>query len=646
MQDIAGFNLQCTANDVQIASATDIVVLDDGCAFPGDTVDFEAVFEVVVTAKERFDIGLYFATDGDSNNDGAISGVCSVSTPDYRGPDFLDLDGTSNDPAGLIQDTCGDINKDMNPLYPRIQLMGVACADNDNNGMLDLPNCTSWRQSGSNELCTDPSVDAFPGSPSKCNCDQAFNIAIAVPPAQLQVTKTALITSVVEPGGLVTFRVDLLNPGIDPSNWLDVNSMMDNIYGDITQVQGDITSTNCSVPMRLSGNNGSSSCTFTARVDGNADYVHVNTVTASGTDMRGNVLEGSDDATVTVVGASPSINLVKTASPTEVLEPGANVTFTVSITNTSTSSSDPVTITSLIDDIHGNLDGQGDCAVPWTIQPAATETCSFTVFVGGPAGSSETDIVIASGTDDDGAAVSGSDSATVVTNDSPSSIRISKTASPDSVEEPGGDVTFTFSIDNLSAVDSVTIDSLMDSIYGDLDGQGTCAVPQTIVAGGNYTCSFTTYVAGNASPPEQAFETNVVTASGMDDDGNAVSATDDATVNFQDVDPAAMLMVSVSMVVATFEVSVTNDSTAEDLTLDALTDDVYGDITMVQGNVLSTTCSVPQTLMPSGFSNDTYTCSFEARVVESPQTNTTSGEVSDDEGGVLPLSNDATISFD
>ncbi len=39
--------------------------------------------------------------------------------------------------------------------------------------------------------------------------------------------------------------------------------------------------------------------------------------------------------------------------------------------------------------------------------------------------------------------------------------------------EPGGDVTFTVRIDNTSAVDDVTIDSLTDTIYGDLDGQGT-----------------------------------------------------------------------------------------------------------------------------------------------------------------------------
>ena len=74
MEDIAGFSLVCTANDVRIASAQDIKILDDGCAYAGDTVDFKATFEVLLGAQERHDIGLYFATDGDPNLDGAITG--------------------------------------------------------------------------------------------------------------------------------------------------------------------------------------------------------------------------------------------------------------------------------------------------------------------------------------------------------------------------------------------------------------------------------------------------------------------------------------------------------------------------------------------------------------------------------------------
>ena len=58
MQDVyatfgQGGSLNCTANDVSLATATNITILDDGCAFPGDTVTFSANFEVQVTAGSR-----------------------------------------------------------------------------------------------------------------------------------------------------------------------------------------------------------------------------------------------------------------------------------------------------------------------------------------------------------------------------------------------------------------------------------------------------------------------------------------------------------------------------------------------------------------------------------------------------------------
>src|ERR671930_2465227 len=63
MQDVAGFNLNCTANDIRIASVSNITVLDDGCAFPGDTVTFNADLEVLLTAEARYDVGIYISTD-------------------------------------------------------------------------------------------------------------------------------------------------------------------------------------------------------------------------------------------------------------------------------------------------------------------------------------------------------------------------------------------------------------------------------------------------------------------------------------------------------------------------------------------------------------------------------------------------------
>ena len=96
--------------------------------------------------------------------------------------------------------------------------------------------------------------------------------------------------------------------------------------------------------------------------------------------------------------------------------------------------------------------------------------CRFSAIVSGVPGYVETDVVTASGSDDDGYPVSDDDDATVTITDLPSSIEVTKTADPTEVAEPGGLVGFTVRVDNTSAVDSVTIDSLIDSVHGDLDG--------------------------------------------------------------------------------------------------------------------------------------------------------------------------------
>jgi uncharacterized repeat protein (TIGR01451 family) len=256
-----GGGLNCTANDIQVAQVVDLFILDDGCAFPGDTVTFGFTAEVVLTAQERHDIGVYFATDGDPNGDGALTGSCSVTALPYSGnfdqpqpgggtlvQSFVDLDMTNDDtknpddfgycadgtgtfeldsfgfpvpcnesggvPAGdcsagftcqefgagipggsPIQDTCGDIDdtfKDPAPgIFVGVPSLSAVCLDTDGDGLLNLPNCTSWRQPGVNDLCLTPQ-GAFPGAPSKCRCDVGFNIPIDIPGAISAVDKVTL----------------------------------------------------------------------------------------------------------------------------------------------------------------------------------------------------------------------------------------------------------------------------------------------------------------------------------------------------------------------------------------------------------------------------------------------------------------------
>jgi hypothetical protein len=102
---------------------------------------------------------------------------------------------------------------------------------------------------------------------------------------------------------------------------------------------------------------------------------------------------------------------------------------------------------------------------------------------------------------------------------------VTKTANPTAVLAPGGSVVFTFVVTNNSA-ESVTLTSLTDDRFGDLNGQGTCATGGTIVAGGSYTCSVTKTINGDGGTSH----VNVVTAIATDNEGTTDSATDDATV--------------------------------------------------------------------------------------------------------------------
>jgi hypothetical protein len=72
----------------------------------------------------------------------------------------------------------------------------------------------------------------------------------------------------------------------------------------------------------------------------------------------------------------------------------------------------------------------------------------------------------------------------------------------------------------------LTLTTLHDSIYGDLDHLGTCDVPQVLDSGGTYACTFTGVFIGDAGDSE----TDVVEAVAVDRFGNRARDTDDATV--------------------------------------------------------------------------------------------------------------------
>lgn len=504
----------------------------------------------------------------------------------------------------LIDDIHGDLNGQGNCSVPQTIVAGRSyiCAFtvtvNGNAGDSETDTITA--------TVTDDDSNTLQGQASA-----TVNINDVLP--TISVSKSASPDNVDEPGGDVTFSVQVQSTSIES---LTLNSLVDDIHGDLNG-QGT-----CSVPQTIAVN-ASYGCSFTVSVTGNAGDTETDTITATVSDDDGNNAQGQASATVTINGIEPTITVSKSASPDNVDEPGGNVTFSAQVLNTGV---EAITLTSLVDNIHGDLNGQGNCSVPQPIAISASYNCSFSANVTGNAGDTETDTITAIVSDDDGDTAQGQASATVTINGVAPTITVSKSASPDNVDEPGGDVVFSTQIQN-TGVEVLTLTSLVDNIHGDLNGQGSCSVPQTIAINSAYSCSFTVNVTGNAGDSE----TDTITATVSDDDGNNVQGQASATVTINAVAPTITVTKAASPdnvnepgAAVSFSTSVQNTS-VEVITLNSLVDDIHGDLNG-QG-----TCSVPQTIATAG----TYSCNFTANVTGNAgdsETDTITATVSDDDG--------------
>ena len=208
VEEQAGKSLACSGNDVRVTFADNIRNIFGAPlaqCISGQTVSFIADFHVQTNATSRFDIGLYFATDGDANGDGAKSGMCSANIIKDRHidptfPNAVMLGAMVA--ANLDGDACRDINsaygwRHLGGKVVTVRVDNALCHDSDDDGKLNLPNCTSWSQH-SDGVCISPK-DAAPSSPSNCSCDIGFNVPILVAPGSIQVTKDDLPVSSAEP---------------------------------------------------------------------------------------------------------------------------------------------------------------------------------------------------------------------------------------------------------------------------------------------------------------------------------------------------------------------------------------------------------------------------------------------------------------
>ena len=249
----------------------------------------------------------------------------------------------------------------------------------------------------------------------------------------------------------------------------------------------------------------------------------------------------------------------------------------------------------------------------------------------------------------------------------PATLTVTKTALTASVPETGGLATYSVTVHNDGTTLPLTLTSLTDDKYGDIttvnpptvtattcvpDGNtATCEIGGEIAAGGECSCSFTGTVPPGDFPGSF---TDVVTGCGT----NATSPTevcddDDAVVPYSDVQQPPTLTKTASstqcQIDVTYDVVVTNGSAQDTLTLSALNDDVYGNITQVQGNVISTTCGQP-TPGPGALpiviaASGNYSCSFVGRINSCNTTvvNVVTATATDDDGASYSPTDDATV---
>ena len=517
------------------------------------------------------------------------------------------------------------------------------------------------------DIVTAIAVDA--SGDSATDDDDALVGITDVPPTVL-LDKTALPLTLPEPGGTFTFQAVVTNTSIEQ---VTIESLMDNVYGNIATQGTCVTA----IGTVLAGDpdgpgpvlGGRYICSFQGPFNGQAGATQTDIITVSVRDDDGTPATDTDDAVVTLTGVPPTVLVDKRATPLNRPEPGGTFTFNVRVTNTS---NEAVTITALTDDIYGNIATQGTCttAVGRVLaadsdgtgpQLGGVYTCSFDGPFTGDAGDAQTDVVTATVQDDDGTPATDTDDAVVTLTDLPPTVLLDKTATPLTLPEPGGTFTFQAVVTNTSA-EPVTITALSDSIYGNIATQGTCttAIGMILAAdpdgagpllGGQFTCTFPGVFNGAAG----ASQTDVITVTVADNEGNPTTDSDDAVVTLVPPDrPPTVLLDKTATPLTlpapggtfTFNVKVTNTSD-EEVTITELTDDVYGDIstkgtcTDAVGTVLD-----PDPDGPGPLLGGVYSCSFPGEftgVAGAEQTDVITVTVEDDDGTPGSDTDDAVV---
>ncbi|WP_157892998.1 DUF7507 domain-containing protein, partial [Marinicella sediminis] len=501
----------CTANDVRIEALTvQNLVEDCNTGVIGET---EVQFNALVSADgspDRYDIGLFLATDGGSARDGNsclhtfLAGM-QTDNPiygDINNDSILDIDNGPWWNGGTDLDSCGDIESNTQ-VFSSLPTTRFSCNDSNLDGSVDVSVCTSW-DNNTNTTCNGLN-DAFPGTNSKCSCDI---VELGIAPTYTLLDKIA-VTPIVESGTAATFTITATNTGIedllnvtltDPQCDTLIGPAGDNPNTGELEV-GETWEWSCTVNNVTAGFTNTATLTGVSEISGNNEN-QVATAAVQVADLSTvKVLTSNADE-----DASSSVSLFDT------------LTYTITVSNTGEVTLNNVTVSDPM--ITPN---STSCA---TVAPGGTCVLVGTYQV--TAGDVSTGSITNTATGDSDQTGPDTDSIVVVV-PSPE-LTVTKTAvlTTDNgglgVADAGDVITFSVTVQNTG---NVILDNL---VVTDPMGGGTLTcTPTTLNPTDVATCTSYTYTVTQTDIDNGTGITNTATAIADDPDNNPVTG-DDSTI--------------------------------------------------------------------------------------------------------------------
>jgi hypothetical protein len=415
--------------------------------------------------------------------------------------------------------------------------------------------------------------------------DVIIDVTAGPPPVQpgaVNLLASVAPSSRPEPGGDFTYTVEVRNTSNVSATIQALTQRIRNNGGNFVAGPNPAGSANCKVGTVLAANQ---ACSYTlvdplTGVTGDTE-THEFNASLKPNNASPAVTDPTPPSATAVIGNRHTIAVNKSAAIDERPAPGGDFTYDVTITNADDQFDGNNTIGSIVDVIEGkadvNLVGDDDCKVGTVLAEGQSCTFQFTLPFTGVEGAHQTDTVQVTGTAADGNSAYGEDEETVLLtapiDTTTPGLVVTKTATPDRIDEPGGTFTYRVTVQNTLGTDA-TLTGLTDAIVVDgkaqtassLNGKGDCKTGVVIKPGAAnaYTCTFTREFTGNAGDRETDQVVATAKAGNTTATGSALETVELADVLprirvDESVDPAARKTPGGEF---TWKVTITNESKA------------------------------------------------------------------------------------